>query len=581
MTAKLTDRVIHHSAILLYEEKGIGMETRAEAIAIAFDPSTAAKQAVEKVGPRVYELINLPEGPLSFLIMGCQGNGGNKQKKTAALMNQIVTHAIEHGEPMPICLFGAGDNIYDNGVDDPCSVDFDTHIHNIYYDTNLPALRVLPIFPVLGNHDENMHALAMPSLIGRPYQGRSVGINQVAHTYVSLDAEGLAEKINFFLQEQLPVDGMFNWNLPYYFYSLIADKLQIFFLNSNSFLLEFLNNEINPASPGFNQAVWFKKEADKAIAAGREILLVQHIPLVVCGKRKFPSKYDSSHFLTEEQIRKLNTLLKEKDPTFVPTYSYNDLYIEALRSLGFKKVKLIVAHEHFMAAYNNVNDHNKRLEIHQFTCGGGGGELHHRASYQDHPYFGAQEKDNGAGVFTFDPDHPEGYQFDLYTLKGLHLQFNEKNQNPIVTPHQDPEVMLFRERILKICDSVFQFLKQAELSSKKAESVEMQSIHSQQSTLSWIYSSVKNTAYSATTALSYSYSHDKHTLKECQVLQRMQAYVNQHTLPDLETMQDYILELAEKLPHREQRPPHRMLLDDHLKDLTADIRQSRSRFVNL
>ncbi len=524
----------------------------------------AARDATLKVGPRVYRITGIPDAPIKIIALGCQGEGNDAQRETAKLMNTAVSEMIARGETPPVLAIYAGDNLYNRGTSDPLDGKFNTHHKNIYYDPLLPAINPLPSIVTIGNHDENYDEIAkIPASLNMVSQGEVVGINQTAHHYLDnsqdsedidatlLEREKMIEaRTQLFMQAEIHISQLGKWVMPYYFYSLILGNTQIFILNSNDLPKHFLLSVTKQTKDGFNfhdgpadakrvnQFEWFLKEYQAAIAADRQIFIVEHIPQVVCGKRSFRKKFDATHFLTSNEIRDMNTQLKHLNPDHVYTESYNDLKVCIYRQFNISPHLFICAHEHFLSWLNQYKLADGTLMAPQFTAGGGGGKLQHRESFRNHPFVGMQQSHHGFGIIECNMGNSKSFKLDVFTIEGLRMRFTEKSYKPVI------EIMPEDTRPLHLavqeaCDEFLVRLKDKELHTP-AEGTS--------SYLAWTFGAM---AYVASSAVEF-YKDDPEERKrnhEIEHLHDLSAYFNQRNLPDFTTALKRLHEITEQLPH--------------------------------
>lgn len=507
------------------------------------------------VGPHVYRMGGISTNPVRFFVIGCHGNGGDSQKATAALMNKIAQDLKKSGEPTPSFILFLGDNIYDYGVSSPFDPAFNECFHNIYFDLNLPGIK-LPCWMLLGNHDFNMHSKAWMGKFGK---GEVVAINQVGHTYIDNTVEAIEKKAAMFTNEVLTPDMLPPWNMPYFFYSLIAGDTQIFCLDSNNFLadyLDLLNGQVdsegrNIHTKHMNQAAWFFKENAAAKAAGRQTFIAQHHPLFVSGKRAFPEGYDWKHYINENQLNDLNSKLKARLPGFSETKSYNGLLAAVFQAENVDPDLVFAAHEHFQSYYNNMEANDDHPILRQLTSGGGGGDLQKRLSYLGHPYVSFFQKHNGFTMVTCDPAYPNTYTLDIYTTEGLHLRFCEDSQHPVMNQNDDPQVEMLRKSVMDACNSYFYLLKNAEIQhsamEKNAKSNESGGLFASAFRMfSDTFSSIYHTA---STLLDHLYPNSNSEIENSTV-QDIQAYFSQLDLGDYKTVLTELFKLTRQLPYR-------------------------------
>ena len=522
-----------------------------------FDFANAAREAAYQVGPRVYKLTGIDTDPVRFFVIGCHGNGHQSQIKTAALMNQVAEDLKKSGEKLPSFILFLGDNIYDYGVNNPYDPGFNSCFHNVYYDKSLTTTNLIPSWMILGNHDVNMHAKAYFS---RNPSGEETGMNQVAHTYISNIPENIQKKKVTYQGAELSPAQLAHWNMPYQYYSLIAGNTQIFCLDSNNYLKDYLDlmsgkvkNGMNIETGRANQAAWFQTEYEAAKRAGRQIFIAQHHPLFLSGKRSFPNKYDSTHYLTQAQIDALNAALKRQNPNHIETQSYNELLAYTYMQQHIVPDMVFAAHEHFMSYHNDVEMRNNPHPLRQFTSGGGGGELHERASYRGHPFVSLHQQHNGFGMVTCPRSNTNKFNLDVYTLEGLHLSYDESSHRPLVKKNADSQVDSLREVVSLACDRYFRYLKNEELKKREPEKNLQEKSKENASMFSSWYKTVNDTwnyvYYAGANTLGH-FLHDNLTAKEHSIAQDIQAYFSQIDLPDLRTSLQRLHDLTSQLPMR-------------------------------
>lgn len=344
----------------------------------SIDPITAAYEA----RPRVYNLThslnpNLTKRGLKFYAFGCQGDAKERQKQLAEHMNKIASNPAN----FPDFILLLGDNFYDDGVTSPYDEMFKTHFYDIYSNPAFEALRKIPIFVIQGNHDQNRHSA---NLFGE--SGISVGMHQVAHTYTPTEKHTTEKLQELYNQDQLDLDSLpKKWNMPSRFYSLVYGDTQLFCIDSNTYVSDFLKVCDGDTNPN-NQAFWLYNEVQKAKKEGRKVLLALHHPLITQCKRAFQD--DTHLYLTPEELNSPTFQDHFKDIMKKPTASYNQLMRETLEKQGLIFDAIVVAHDHNMSYYNNH-------KIKQIGSGGGGGSLQHRIDMSEQLYTGCFIDSNG------------------------------------------------------------------------------------------------------------------------------------------------------------------------------------------
>lgn len=518
---------------------------------------TTARNAAYAVGPRVYHLTNIDPGPIRFFVLGCHGNGGRTQKETADLMNEIAEDAMDADEPVPAFTLFLGDNMYDYGVPSPSAAGFNDCFHTIYYNLKMKVVNTIPSFLLLGNHDDNMHGKAF---LSSNASGDETGINQVAHTFIDNTPEKIHKNAALYKQSLLPVNKLAHWNMPYLYYSIVAGNTQIFCLNSNTYLQDYLDlvngkvkDGVNINTGLVNQAWWFQKEYTAAKLAGRQVFIAQHHPLEVVGKRSFPTGFDYNHYLSWQQVVDLNARLKASNQAFVETASYNVLLASVFRQQGIHPDLVLAAHEHLISLHHELDPHSRQPKLRQFTAGGGGGDLQKRSSYRNHPAVRVLQEHNGLGMITVDPSLPNEYILDIYTTQGYHLRFKDSSPEPMMETNQDPRVEVLRECALSACDRYFNMLKQAELKAFPVENMLKEKPAKDAGMISYFFQKVSDvwqSAYDTTSHILGHVFHNKEAEKENRLIQDIQAYFSQHQLPEFQEVLQHLYSLTQQLPYR-------------------------------
>lgn len=440
--------------------------------------------AIEQIGPRVYTIQNVKDpNNVNFFVLGCQGSRSDAQKN--------VAYCMDNSPIKPDFVVVVGDNVYNNGANTPDDVMFNECFHDIYEKHSSNALNGVPFFLILGNHDENYQRKTRGNLGLLANKGRQVGLNQVMHTYLestrvnysnelmqatigsnspsALNDGNVSEhdKINLFAQDRLDLNKLGRWNMPYFFYSIIIHKLQIFCLNSNSIAADFLEYHRNYSSkqsdvpPQNNQIVWLIAEYKKAVAAGRTIIFAQHHPLFTSGKRALPSKFDTLDYLSENDISLLHGILN------TTTNSYNALLRLIYNFLDFKPKTLIVAHDHCLQYYCESESTNLLAPISQITSGGGGGDLQRRVVFDGHQNIGCYLREHGFSALSCDAMNPEEIEINFYTVNDHHLRFNTSNHEPICTSSDNETLNQISKIILKSVDEYWELLTVAKTIERK------------------------------------------------------------------------------------------------------------------
>jgi hypothetical protein len=404
-----------------------------------------AALAGEQSGHRVYRLItdrsNQPERPLRFITFGCQGSADDEQRKVAARLNDLCTDPTTR----PDFILILGDNVYETGAESADDQKIRECFYNIYL--KYPHLNNIPFFLLQGNHDQNRHNKALPLA----EQGVVRGMHEVAHSFLGdnkFDADGKAALYNL---DTLPLNQLPSWNMPRRYYALIVDDVQIFCLDSNTYIKDYLNFCADPVGQTAlnNQAVWTQEEAAKAIAQGRKIVLSQHHPLYTPGKRAYHN--DLKIYLSRDDI---NNVLPARLPLMRITdkTSYNAVLKEILRMQALEFDLVLAAHDHNMYYYNNKNQADAAYKICQITSGGGGGKLQERIEFSEQKRMGCFMQQTGIVSCEHRIGEPH-FNFTFYTSNREHqLEFTSLEARAVIH-HTDAEQEASIDCFLAIIES--------------------------------------------------------------------------------------------------------------------------------
>lgn len=428
-----------------------------------------------EVGPHVYQLINHHSDELTFFAEGCGGVPGEKQKKVASRMDGVAAF-----KP-PAFFLGCGDNFYHDGVTDYRDSRFTTQYHDTYGDPLLEHLAPVPGFIGLGNHDGRRHKWEQlltsytPTFIRTPPQtGEVVEVNQVAHSYTTQpnDKNINVSKCELYSSETLDITNLPKWNMPFFYYSIICEKVQIFVLNSNSYVSDWLKKEklsekkesdlaaevldfsIPLEKNCKNQATWFETECKKAKLAGRTVIVVMHHPLFTASVRHFQYKGDAELYLTPDELKEANERLNQP----VESRIYNEILRKVFQTQEILMDMVIAAHDHSLYYYNNILDIDSPYKICQVVTGGGGGDLQDRMNFQNHKNLGGFLKQTGFIAITCNKYHPELITIEIFTTENHYLKFTNKDPIPVREPSLDNRIEIIRELILEACDEYQIFL---------------------------------------------------------------------------------------------------------------------------
>lgn len=295
--------------------------------------------------PRDAEDINQP---LKIYVYGCAGDGREKQKEVAKMIKE---------NPQPDFFIITGDTFYEDGVDSVNDISFKEKFDDVYYNVaNQP-----PSFLVMGNH---CHALYSHKGLNYP-EGKidpQKIAAQVDHTFSDPKIKKVYESDNISLAD------LGNWNMPSHTYLLRWENTEIFFIDSNTYIREYLAL-CNGTHKDYNQALFLNNHVKNP---GKTKILVMHHPLRSKGKRQ--DKRDITNLLWRKDINvylsdaEINEL-KEKH-NIEGNYS-EMLYQIMVEKQGFNFELVCAAHDHMLSL-------DKDEKLCQVITGGGGGKLQHR-----------------------------------------------------------------------------------------------------------------------------------------------------------------------------------------------------------
>lgn len=346
-----------------------------------------------------------------------------------------------------------GDNFYDDGVGKPNDDVFRTHFYNIYGE----HLKNLPAFVILGNHDEGRYTVGQykkKAGLGST-DGIDLGMNQVAHTYLG----NTNEKIKIYNSDTLKLDELQQWNMPSRYYSLIIDDLEIFMLDSNTYVSEFLALKKSQTADSNNQAYWLQERYTKAKKAGRTVMLAQHHPLFTPGKRAYNS--DKSLYLNDDEIMSAKSTLQSafnnnENP------SYNTLLWETFKMQQLVFDTVFAAHDHSLSYFNNKADAAPSDQLCQIISAGAGGSLQQRRSFKEQNHVGTFMKKHGVVSIEYNPLARHDIRYTFLT-RDHRLLFSSMNTSPVLTdspdalPEEQQAIRQFLITVKQAIDLYFSF----------------------------------------------------------------------------------------------------------------------------
>tara|TARA_R110000868_G_scaffold260683_2_gene518820 strand:+ start:228 stop:1808 length:1581 start_codon:yes stop_codon:yes gene_type:complete len=393
--------------------------------------------------------------PLRFVTFGCQGSGKASQHDVASLLNRLCGNP-EHRPDFVLML---GDNIYEWGAkaaDDPA---FKKYFDDIYL--TLPNLQEMPFFLIPGNHDENRQNKAKAQLVNE--SGIPRIMHQVAHSLMKDTRFTQDEKEWIFREATFDLSHQPSWNMPRRYYSLIANDTQIFCLDSNTYVQEYLDlcDDRANITAATNQAAWLEEEIANARAANRKVIIAEHHPLYTAGKRAYErmAHNDLGIYLNKGDIERFNQLFNRTDVTDITPYNacLNDCFQH--QKLTFNL--LLAAHDHNISYYNNTNSQQGEYPLCQIISGGGGGDLQNRSRFSEQHEMGCFIKQNGIVVVSSTPLE-EKLNLSIHTTSTAHSDYHHLE----FTTHSKDAIIKFDDNINEQED-IQKFLSVVEMSLDK------------------------------------------------------------------------------------------------------------------
>lgn len=406
---------------------------------------------------RVYTLTSAemrqhPGRKQRFIAVGCQGSGDKAATRVARQINALCNNA----DSRPDFILILGDNIYDWGADSADDPNIRKCFDDIFQRPEFQNLQHMPFFIVLGNHDENLQKPIKAKI--KSESGIKRGLHEVAHTYLGDHQFSYAARKYIYDQPELQLDNLPAWNMPHRYYALIHGDEQIFCLDSNTYVKDYLDLLLHPDTMNAqnNQAAWLAAETAKARAAGRKIIFAQHHPLFTQGKRAFHN--DLNIYLKPAEIDILSAKLNinvNKHTT------YNFCLKECFRQQKMDFDLLLAAHDHNSNYYNNKNNPDADYRVCQFTAGAGGDEM----QLQDRVKFSAQQdmgcfiKMNSVLIVEHKPAASE-IDIQLQTTDGHHhLKFNQLSREAIIHYNvNDPETPKIKRFLAVVQEAIDMYL---------------------------------------------------------------------------------------------------------------------------
>lgn len=545
---------------------------------------------------------------LNICVLGCQGDKNPVYaKQVAALVNK---KAGEHPELKPDYFIILGDNFYPDGVPSPLDERFEKQFHEIFGNPELKNICDIPCFVVLGNHDLNLFSYetavkkgmtfgynnSIPYLSHylqtNPVSGDEAGLQQIAHSMSThkkgknsvSDPETLTlPKHEFFQQESVNYNELPKHIMPHYFHSWIIDKLQIFILNSNTYVRDYLNYLRSIALTenidlSMNQAAWTKEKYQEADAHKREKMFAMHHPVFSVGKRVYKIGWDASHYLLPLEITQMKHILElnpdaedfkdslakifETNYTSLDTNAnYNDMLAKVMYK--FQKMSpdmVCAAHDHFNSYCNFKNPDMKICQV--IAGGGGSAKLQERYYFGEPENQGAFSKNHGFSFISHDREtglfninmftscnelNPLYFNKTMFVTNERHLCFSSENSTPLHFPNtdeadkDDKAVSKIRDIVMSECKKYQDFLHKSQTEHNgeffKSHYIDPVSLHA---------NGLFNT--------NYGYCNKDHKLSDVDIMHDMMNYLNQYIPPSYNDAIKHLHACMEKLSNKTVDP---------------------------
>ncbi|MDR3479048.1 MAG: metallophosphoesterase [Gammaproteobacteria bacterium] len=362
--------------------------------------------------PRAYELTpssepnaeQKAEAEVSFYVLGCAGDLALAQKQVADLMNKIAG-----AKKKPLAVFLMGDNFYHDKLKAFNDAAFNINFYDVYHHPKNHALKGIPFFVILGNHD---HGLSFFWRNGGGVDHNVVGM-QVMHTYIDERGEVSPKKVALYSGASLALDTLQKWNMPSRYYVLRYENIEFFLIDSSTYVKDYLAALKDPNDLS-NQVNWLKREY--AVHPGRMKLLFSHHPLVTMGKRFFygADSWDTKSYVTASEIQTLKALGVDG--------SYSAMLRQILKRQNMVFDSVFAAHDHAICYYNARSEEERLCQV---IAGGGGGPLQSRKSHHEWERVPTFLNEHGFVEVTIAPRSlDKKIEFNFYGIHGAHLRFD-------------------------------------------------------------------------------------------------------------------------------------------------------------
>jgi len=381
--------------------------------------------------PHFYEVLNARDekqenhAKIRIIATGCDGEHGKPRDDAAKLVDTVAKTS-----PAPILVINTGDRAYDNGIDSPTDIAFETIVKH-----------KLPQINALGNHDHNLHNGPFGRTEGN-VDGYKKANAQIQHTFMKNGVHS-PELLTKFRGHTLDIADLQQWNCIGRVCGFLIKgdptkgikDIVLFILDSSTYIRESLLARGKERDNPNNQANWFKRIYKQYKNA--EKLVFMHHPIYALDKRVLKS--DAPVYLNPIEISQ-----------YPEGFNHSDMLRQEFQDFIFT---LFCAHSHTLAY---VYDQS----ICQVVSGGAGGPLQDRWNYAKTPMYLQR---HGIADVWIDPsmhlENKPSVTINFHTTDGQQLQFNNLSGNAVKRLQTEPAaVVCFRKIAVEACNQYFAHL---------------------------------------------------------------------------------------------------------------------------
>ncbi len=446
-----------------------------------FDVVPSEKDAMLRASqatPQTYTIHRDRTTGLRICLIGCHGQKDGAAYKLAALLNQMIK---DNPASKPDFIVLLGDNYYPDGISSPTDPKVQEQFFDVFAHADLPYIRDIPVCVIDGNHDlAKSNETYFKTFGNRTTCARTtnplaldpeqLALQQVAVTYHHAP--------NSFVKTDIAYAELPKHCKPSPFYSFIYGNTELFFLDANNYIKDYLSMR-RQAAQGMeislpNQAYWLEKKVELARLANRSVIYFTHQPFFTCGKRFYHG--DAYLYLDQSEIAEWYQhagINRQAAGHHIVTYN------EMMSTTIFDWQKLPAdllcsAHDHHGAFYCN-----KEAAKCQIIAGNGG-----HTELQGMKYFGERQAvggfipNHGFTIISNQNEHPHLFQIDMYSLKWAHyleemgldisapqLSFSNQSSQALHPDIEDEEAKLIRQAIFDACESYQAYLHEMQTAS--------------------------------------------------------------------------------------------------------------------